>query len=49
MPPNPSSPGETGPIKITDSVNASSRATLPVLGLASDATARLNLLYDLPL
>jgi adenylate cyclase len=49
MPLNPSSPGETGPIKITDSVNASSRATLPVSGLASDATARLNLLYDLPL
>ncbi|MCD6050120.1 MAG: adenylate/guanylate cyclase [Verrucomicrobia bacterium] len=46
---NPSSPAETGPIKITDSVSAAQRALPPVTGLADDATARLNLLYDLPL
>ncbi len=46
---NPSSPAETGPIKITDSVSAGQRALLPVTGLADDATSRLNLLYDLPL
>jgi adenylate cyclase len=46
---NPLTPAETGPIKITDSVSAAQRALLPVTGLADDATARLNLLYDLPL
>ncbi len=46
---NPSSPGETGPIRIRDSVNAAQPAKLPVSGLAQDASARLNLLYDLPL
>ncbi|HEY1171808.1 MAG TPA: adenylate/guanylate cyclase domain-containing protein [Verrucomicrobiae bacterium] len=46
---NSSSPAETGPIKITDSVSAAQRAMLQVTGLADEATARLNLLYDLPL
>ncbi len=43
------SPGETGPIKIMDSVSLAHKTPLPMTGLADDATARLNLLYDLPL
>lgn len=46
---NSSSPAETGPIKIRDSVSAAQPALLPVAGLAQDASARLNLLYELPL
>lgn len=46
---NPSSPAETGPIKITDTVRAAERADIPVSSLTGNATARLRLLYDLPL
>jgi len=46
---NQLSPGETGPIKIMDSVSLAHKTPLPMIGLADDATARLNLLYDLPL
>jgi adenylate cyclase len=46
---NQLSPGETGPIKIMDSVSLAHKTPLPMTGLADDATARLNLLYDLPL
>jgi len=46
---NSSSPAETGPIKIRDSVSVDMKTPLPGTGLSGDAASRLNLLYDLPL